>query len=70
MLTAVNFDHDPIGVAGEIGKVGSDRRLAPQMGQAARKLLQTLPKLALGFRRILTKAACAQNAPIYRARHA
>jgi hypothetical protein len=64
VLTAVDFDHDSIGVTGKVREVRSDRCLPANVRRAKLQFSQLLPKLSFGIRGILTKTARPPNAPI------
>jgi len=49
MLPAIDLNDNSELVTGEIGEVGTDRRLTPKMVFLKRRLPQTLPELLFGF---------------------
>jgi hypothetical protein len=57
MLTAINLDDNSNSVAGEVGEVRADRRLAPKAMRLERRLPQVLPELLLGFSRVTAQRA-------------
>jgi hypothetical protein len=52
MLTAIDLDDNLELMAGEIGEVGANCRLAPKVMLLERRLSQVLPKLLFGFGRV------------------
>src|SRR5437899_8776143 len=62
MLAAVDFDDNSRPMAGEIGEVGTDRRLTPKMVFLKRRLPQMLPEFLFGFGRVTAQRASAGNA--------
>jgi hypothetical protein len=49
MLPAIQFDNNLEQMAGEVGEVRADRRLAPKVMVLERRLTQMLPELLFGF---------------------
>jgi hypothetical protein len=64
MLSAVEFNHNPEPMAGEVGEVWTDRRLTAEVMLLERRLPQVLPELFLGFGRIATQGARAWHAAV------
>jgi hypothetical protein len=54
MLSAVEFNHNPEPMAGEVSEVWTDRRLTAEVMLLERRLPQVLPELFLGSGRIAT----------------
>ena len=52
MLPAIDLNDNSELVTGEIGEVGTDRRLTPKMVFLKRRLPQMLPEFLLGFGRV------------------
>jgi hypothetical protein len=61
MLSAIEFDNYSELMAGEVGEVRADRRLASKVMLLEGKLPQMLPKLLFGFGRVTTENASARN---------
>jgi hypothetical protein len=64
MLSAVDLDHYPELMTRKIGKVRTDRRLAPKVVRLEWRLPQILPELLLGFGRVATQGARAWHPPV------
>jgi hypothetical protein len=62
MLPTIDLNDNSELVTGEIGEVGTDRRLTPKMVFLKRRLPQTLPEFLFGFGRVTTQRASAGNA--------
>jgi hypothetical protein len=62
MLAAIEFDNYSELMAGEVGEVRADRRLASKVMFLEGRLPQMLPKLLFGFGRVTTENASAGNA--------
>jgi hypothetical protein len=64
MLPAIELNHYPTLVAGEVGEVRTDRRLTAKVLLFERRLPQALPQLLFGFGRVATQGARAWNAVV------
>jgi hypothetical protein len=62
MLSAIEFDNYSELMAGEVGEVRANRRLAPEVMLLEGRLPQMLPKLLFGFGRVATQGTSAGNA--------
>lgn len=63
MLPAIDFDHEAMGMTGEVREVGADRGLPSKMRGAGQRA-QSLPKFAFGVGGILSKTTRTWYAPI------
>jgi hypothetical protein len=54
MLTAIDLDDNSSLMAGEVGEVGTNRRLTPKVTLLEWRLPQMLPELLFGFGRVTT----------------
>jgi hypothetical protein len=54
MLSAINLDDNSELVAGEVGEVRTDRRLAPKVTRLEWRLPQMLPEFLFDFGRVTT----------------
>ena len=64
MLTAVHLDNNSSLMTGEVGEVGTNRRLPPKMARLERRLPQMLPEFLFGFGHVMTQRASAGNAVV------
>ncbi len=64
MLTSVHFDDNSLLMAGEIHKIGTDRRLTAEMRPLARKLPKMPPEFPLGVGHGTAKLTRSSNSPI------
>jgi hypothetical protein len=62
MLPAIHLDDNPELMAGEVGKVRTDRGLTPKVMLLEWRLSQLLPKVLLGLGRVTTQGSSARNA--------
>ena len=69
MLAAVDLNDNPALVAGEVGKIRTNRRLAAKVMLLEWRLSQMLPEFLFGFRHITTQRASPRHAPVNRTQH-